>query len=186
MATVAVPPRAAARAVGRCVVTSLLMIGRRQVSQPGAQVGRPVHFADGTTARVFRETTVSRTPAEPCVLLVSFRLRGVASARAHALFRAESVLNTPLFVGFPGFVSKLWLAADDHDAYRGLYEWDGASAAEHYARCLWRVLELVSVAGSIDYRVIPGRRRDEVLEDPALLERYAPDEAGAWWRLLPA
>lgn len=186
MATVAVPPRAALRAVGRCVVSSLLLIGRRQVSQPRGQVGRLVHFADGTSARVYRETAVARTPTEPCVLLVSFRLRGVATARAHALFRAESLLNTPLFVGFPGFVSKLWFGADDHGAYRGLYDWDGATEAEHYARCLWRVLELVSVRGSIDYRVIPGRRRDEVLEDPALLERYAPDEAGAWWRLLPA
>ncbi len=149
-------------------------------------MGRQVRFADGTTARVYRETSVPRTPAEPCVLLVSFRLRGVSTTWSHALFRAESVLNTPLFVGFPGFVSKLWFAADGHGAYRGLYEWDRATAAEHYARCLWRVLELVSVTGSIDYRVIPDRRRDEVLEDPALLERYAPEEAGAWWRLLPA
>src|SRR6185369_4972263 len=50
--------------------------------------------------------------------------------------------------GFPGLVSKLWLSHDEHDVYRGLYEWDGAERAEHYARCLWRVLALVSVRGS--------------------------------------
>jgi hypothetical protein len=186
MSTVAAPRRAAARAVGRCVLSSLVLIGRGAVSQPRDHVGRLVRFADGTSARVYRETAVARAPREPCVLLVSFRLRGVSTAPAHALFRAESLLNTPLFVGFPGFVSKLWLGADDHGTYRGLYEWDGATAAEHYARCLWRVLELVSVPGSIDYRVIPERHRDEVLVDPALLERYAPGEVGAWWRLLPA
>jgi hypothetical protein len=36
------------------------------------------------------------------------------------LFRAESLLNTPLFVGFPGFVSKLWLA---HDEQEHAVEW---------------------------------------------------------------
>jgi hypothetical protein len=30
------------------------------------------------------------------------------------VFRAESILNTPLFAGFPGFVSKLWLAHDEN------------------------------------------------------------------------
>jgi hypothetical protein len=36
-----------------------------------------------------------------------------------------------------------------------MYEWDGADRAEWYARSLWQVLELVSEAGSIDYRVFP-------------------------------
>lgn len=186
MSTIPVPRRVAAREVGRCVVSSLVMLGRREVCQPRVHVGRRIHFADGTSARVYRETAAFRTPHDPCVLIVSFRLRGVSSPGAHALFRAESVLNTPLFIGFPGFVSKLWLADDDHGTYRGLYEWDGARAAEHYSRCLWRVLELVSVEGSIDYRVIPGRRRDEMLDDPTLLQGYAPTEVDAWWRVLAA
>ena len=86
----------------------------------------------------------------------------------HALFRWESLLNTPLFVGLPGFVSKLWVAHDQHGAYRGLYEWDGPGNAEHYARCLWRVLALVCVRGSIHYMVLAGLRRDELLAEPQL------------------
>ena len=85
----------------------------------------------------------------------------------HTLFRWESLLNTPLFVGFPGFVSKLWLAHDEHDVYRGIYEWDGPARAEYYARCLWRILALGCVPGSIHYMVLPGLRRDEVLTGPA-------------------
>ena len=88
----------------------------------------------------------------------------------HAAFRRESLLNTPLFAGFPGFVSKLWLADDDLGRYRGLYEWDDPLLAENYARTLWRVLALVSVPGSIHYVVLPGLRRDEVLERPRLLD----------------
>jgi hypothetical protein len=121
------------------------------------------------------------------VLVVSFRLR-LLQGRGHALFRAESLLNTPLFVGFPGFVSKLWLAHDERGLYRGLYEWDDPTRAEHYARSLWRVLELVSQPGSIDYRVLPGLRRDDVLADPSVLERWASADRGSvpWWRLVAA
>jgi hypothetical protein len=95
-----------------------------------------LRFADGTASRVYRETVVDRPPpSDPAVLVVGFRLRFVRG-RGHDLFRYESLLNTPLFVGFPGFISKLWLANDEHGLYRGLYQWDGAGQAEHYARAL--------------------------------------------------
>jgi hypothetical protein len=50
------------------------------------------------------------------------------------------------------------------------------------------VLELVSQPGSIGYRVLPGLRRDDVLDDPGLLDDWAAaDAAGSsWWRLVPA
>jgi hypothetical protein len=61
-----------------------------------------LQFADGTTARVFRETVVDRPPPEdPCVLVVAFGLR-LLRGRWHKLFLWECILNTPLFVGFPG------------------------------------------------------------------------------------
>jgi hypothetical protein len=143
-----------------------------------------LRFGDGSTATVYRETVLrAAVPRDPCVLVVEFRLRGVRG-RGHALFRWESLLNTPLFAGFPGFVSKLWLAHDEHGAYRGLYEWDGAERAEAYARALWRVLALVSVRGSIHYRVLPGLRRDEVNERPDILGGNAVPDATLWWRLV--
>lgn len=172
-------------AVARCFARSVRMLLSGEIHQHRANVGRLIRFADGTTGRVYRETIVDRAPADPCLLVVSFRLRGVRG-RAHTLFRMESLLNTPLFVGFPGFVSKLWLAHDSHGIYRGLYEWDGADRAEQYARSLWRVLELVSEGGSIDYRVLPGLRRDEVLSDSGVLDRYASKGEGTWWRVVAA
>lgn len=150
-------------AVARCVVTSAAMLARREVHLRRDALGRVVRFADGSRAPVYRETVVGRDPVEPCFLAVAFRLRGVRGERGHALFRAESLLNTPLFVGFPGFVSKLWLAADGLGRYRGLYEWDGPAQAEHYARSLWRVLALVSERGTIGYRVVPGAGRDAAM-----------------------
>lgn len=171
--------------VARCMIASARMLWRREVRLPRGNVGKMIRFADGSEARVYRETSSGRSPRAPCFLAVSFRLVGVRG-RGHAAFRWESLLNTPLFVGFPGFVSKLWLAHDGDGTYRGLYEWDGADAAERYARSLWRVLALVSVRGSIDYRIVPGARRDEVVADPDVLAGQASPEDRAWWRPVSA
>jgi hypothetical protein len=162
----------------------MVMLARGGLRWPRDNVGLLLQFADGTSARVYRETVARKAARDPCFLAVSFRLR-LVRGRGHAWFRAESILNTPLFVGFPGFVSKLWLAHDAHGIYRGLYEWDGAEPAEHYARSLWRVLELGCERGSIDFRVFPGLRRDEALADPGLLDRQGDNEERVWWRIEP-
>lgn len=178
-------PRAEAwRAVARCTGRGLLLLVKGKVHLPKDNVGLILQFADGSATRVYRETTVDgRMPAEPCILVVAFKLR-VEQERMHRLFEAESVLNTPLFVGFPGFVSKLWCAHDNRGVYRGLYEWDGAAKARAYAAALWRVLELVSVPGSISYKVLSGLQRNEVLANPARMQEGQPESSQAWWRLL--
>jgi hypothetical protein len=174
-------------AVARSVLRCAVLLPRRRLRLPRASVGLHLHFADGTTGTVYRETRVDGpAPVAPCLLVVEFRLRGVRSERGHALFRAESLLNTPLFAGFPGLVSKLWVAADEHGVYRGVYEWDGPDRAESYARSLWRVLALVSVPGSIHFRVVPGLRRLQVLADPALLVAGSPPGGADGWRLVGA
>jgi hypothetical protein len=168
------------------VVTTIGLLARHRVHIPREHIGLRLEFADGTAARVFRETVIDRgRTQEPCVLMVEFRLRFVRGW-GHALFRRESLLNTLLFAGFPGLVSKLWLAHDQHGVYRGVYEWDGARRAEHYARCLWRILELGCVPGSIHYMVVPGLHRDDVLRYPDLLNPAAVSEGSTWWQLVSA
>jgi hypothetical protein len=172
------PGPAAVRALTRCVARTARLLWQGRLHLPAQRVGMVLRFGDGTSARVFRETVAVRGKAQnPCVLVVEFRLRAVRGW-GHAAFRRESLLNTPLFAGFPGFVSKLWLAHDGRGRYRGLYEWDDPLLAEGYARALWRVLALVSVPGSIHYAVLPGLHRDDVLERPDLM-----GEGAAWWRL---
>jgi hypothetical protein len=177
------PRRAAARALGRSVATTVRLLLTRKTHLPRNCVGTALRFADGSTARVFRETIVDDVSTDdPCLLVVKFKLR-LLRGRWHKLFIAECIANTPLFVGFPGLMSKLWLDHDESDRYRGLYEWTDPLRAERYARSLWRVLELVCERGSIGYVVVPGLRRREVLEDPELLVPF-DDSGGAWWRVV--
>ena len=173
------PYPVALRALAGCFTNTARLLWQRRMHLPRGRVGMRLRFADGTSSRVYRDTVVDRGPTlDPCVLIVEFRLRAVRG-RAHAAFRLESMLNTPLFVGFPGFVSKLWLADDEHGRYRGVYEWDGPRLAENYARALWRVLALVSARGSIHYVVLRRLSRDVLLDGPEVLASAA--DGTAWW-----
>src|SRR4051812_23199032 len=118
------PYDVAAQGIARCVAGTLDLLLRGRLHFPREHVGMRLCFANGTSASVFRETVVDREPTvDPCMLVVEFKLR-IVRGWGHALFRRESLLNTPLFVGFPGFVSKLWMAHDQQGVYRGVYEWD--------------------------------------------------------------
>ena len=182
-----VAPRTAVRRLARCVVMTFWLLARRRIHLPIPCVGLRLHFADGTGSKVYRETVVDRpATTDPGVLVVGFRLRVVHGQLAHALFRFESLFNTPLFVGFPGFVSKLWVAHDSSDIYRGVYEWDSATLAEDYVRTLWRVLALVCVPGSIHYEIVPGLTREKLLSDPATLDGRAPAQMRDALRLTAA
>ena len=170
-------------ALSQCVFRTGVLLSRRAISQPKDHVGQVLRFGNGSGGRIYRETSVNDTAVDlPVVLVVSFRLRWIRG-RGHSLFRAESLLNTPLFVGFPGFVSKLWLAHDENGVYRGFYQWNDPQLADAYVRALWWVLALVSARGSIHYVVLPGLRRDDVLADSTVLESAAPGRRQEWWRL---
>ncbi|MEU4689902.1 hypothetical protein [Actinoplanes sp. NPDC023714] len=176
------PVGVAARAVARCVITSARLLASGRITLPVSHRGMRLRFGDGTESWVYRETALRPVASrDPCVLVVGFRLR-LVRGRGHRWFRAESLLNTPLFAGFPGLVSKLWMAHDENGCYRGVYEWDGPGRAEDYARALWRVLQLVSVPGSIGYRVVPGLRLRDLLADPGLLGGRSSPNPADWWR----
>jgi hypothetical protein len=173
------------RAFSRSVVATGRLVARGRLRSPRAHLGSRLHFADGTTSFVFRETAVGDgDPADPAVLVVQFRLWALGrSPLLHAFFRRECILHTPLFAGFPGFRSKLWASDTATGVYRGLYEWDGADQAAGYAATLARLLRPFSTRGSVRYHVIPGLRRDDVLRDPGLLATEPAGGQGAWWRL---
>ena len=154
-----------AAVVGSAVVTARLL-ARRGLVMPRDRVGTRLAVADGTTSVVFRETAATHPrPPGGAVLVVRFRLRWIGDARwAHAVFRRACLVNTPLFAGFPGFRTKLWLIDPATGVYRGLYEWDDVRGAVRYAERLRHVLALVTCPGSVSYEVVAGSTREPYLD----------------------
>lgn len=117
---------------------------------------------------------------EPALLVVRFRLRLLGRRHLpNRLSQAESIANTPLFAGFPGFRSELWLCDETTRVYRGIYEWDGADRALSYAETLSTLLRLVSVPRRAQYRVVAGVRRDHSCGTLARSRRHVPPARGS-------
>lgn len=170
-------------AIVRSLIRFVVLLASSRIHQPSRHVGGELTFANDGSARVFRETVVDqRRSGIPAVLVVEFRLR-VVHGLVHKLFQWESLVNTPLFAGFPGFISKLWLTDDQNEVYRGIYEWDRAEHAEVYAHVLCRLLALVAAPGSVDYRVLPHETRAQFLAECECLMGEAPSGSSAWWRV---
>ena len=166
----------------RCARAWFGMARGGRLSRPRQNLGAVLRFADGTTSRVFRETRTVGVPTEdPVVLVIGFRLAPLDDVGLmHGAFLRECLIHTPLFAGYPGFRSKLWLEDPHTRIYRGVYEWDGPSAAEHYARRMVGLLRPFSSHGTARFHIVPGLDRDSYLADPA---QAAGDDGDAWWRL---
>ena len=150
------------------------------LSSPREWVGVRLRFHDGTSPFVFRETARRETSTDdPAVIVIQFRLAFLGSNPAlHAAFRRECILHAPLFAGFPGFRSKLW--ADDIGTgfYAGIYEWQGADLAFHYAERMVGLLKPFSNPGTARYHVIERRHRDDFLSSVP-----EDDDSSSWWQL---
>ncbi len=167
---------------GACAREWMRMSSQHRLARPSDHLGMTLSFRDGTTSRVFRETVaVGAATADPTVLVIAFRLAFLDDVEAlHTGFRHECLIHTPLFAGFPGFRTKLWLEDDDTRIYRGVYQWDGAADAAAYAGRMVGLLTPFSSRQTARYRVVPGLTRADYLRDPDLTSGA---ESDAWWRL---
>ena len=161
------------------------LVASGQVTSPRTYVGARLCFEDGTSSLVFRETALrGAQTADPALLVIQFRLAPLGSNRfLHAAFRRECALHTPLFAGFPGFRSKLWIDDVDTGVYRGIYEWQDAQLARAYAERMVALLAPFSNAGTARYQVVEGLRRDEFLRAPRAAAGTSTDR---WWQLAHA
>jgi hypothetical protein len=158
------------------------MATRHRLDRPVEHVGATLSFRDGTTSRVFRETCVAgATTSHPVLLVIRFRLAFLDDLELlHAGFRRECLIHTPLFAGFRGFRSKLWMEDVDTRIYRGVYQWDGERDAATYAARMVGLLAPFSNRGTAGSRLVPGLTRLDFLLDPDVTTGGASD---GWWRL---
>jgi hypothetical protein len=167
---------------GACAREWVRMSFQHRLARPADHLGMALSFRDGTTSRVLRETVVvDAASSDPVLLVIAFRLAFLDDVELlHAGFRHECLIHTPLFAGYPGFRTKLWLGDDGTRLYRGVYQWEGATEAAAYAKRMVGLLAPFSNRGTARYQVVPGLTREEYLRDP---DATTGQESDAWWRL---
>lgn len=167
---------------GACAREWVHMCAQHRLRRPRNHLGTTLSFRDGTASRVFRETVAVGAPTDdPVLLVIAFRLVVLGRVPAlHAVFRHECLIHTPLFAGFPGFRTKLWLEDAGTRVYRGVYQWEGVEDAVAYATRMVRLLVPFSAAQSARFHIVPGLARSAYLRDP---DATSGRESDGWWRL---
>jgi hypothetical protein len=163
---------------------------RRLGAVAGCRSGTPAAYACRAVVSLRRRVNLARLPRDrdrPVSVRTS-RSRGwlptsalyADAATTCSGARVCSILHSSS--GFPALSPNCGWPTTNMVSIEGCTSGMGLSKRST-TRALWRVLALVSVPGSIHYRVLPGLLRDDLISNPQL----APaDETGTWWRLSAA
>ncbi len=150
------PPerRTMLRGISRSVLKTLeyALTGRLHFKRQ--RLGQVVTADDGQSYTIFREIVVDPRPDQPekpeAVFILHFRVTNL-SPRQNRLF---SLLPIPLYVGFPGFRSKVYTIHGS--CCQSIYEFDTVQDAEAYARsAALQFITRRSVPGSVSHTIVP-------------------------------
>lgn len=122
-----------------------------------SNIGKSYRIDEGGTYTIYRQTDSNDGwVGKPVVLVVGFRLKWLGNNnRAHRLFKPVSILTTPIWSGFRGFRTKLWMVDEKTKNYLGIYKWVDPADAEHYARYIQKVLQFFSEPGTVWHKIYP-------------------------------
>jgi hypothetical protein len=128
-----------------------------RIRTPKERIGQVFTNSDGREFIVFKETILdpaASEQAEPeAMFRVQFRVPKIRRWRDRLVISVKS----PIFVGAPGFRSKLWMVDERTNTYQGVYEWDTVADAEAYAHSAsMAFMTEVAVPGGISYEIMRG------------------------------
>ncbi|MFZ5642912.1 MAG: YdhR family protein [Bacillota bacterium] len=121
---------------------------------PKGRVGHALTMEDGRKFVIFREVVVDPGNNQPENPEAVFRVRFHVANMSPEKNKLFSLIPIPLFVGLPGFRSKLWMIDEKTGDFQGIYEWDSGQDAQNYANSIaMRFMTGRSVPGSVSYKI---------------------------------
>lgn len=130
----------------------------RRLRSPKDRIGQVFTNADGHEFEVFKETVLDPAGEErspEAMFRVQFQVPGIRKWRDRLII----ALKAPIFVGAPGFRSKLWMVDEPNNTYQGVYEWETLADAEAYTHSAsMAFMTQVAVPGGISYEIVRGGR----------------------------
>ena len=142
------------RDVSRSVRTALGYVLAGRLHFKRQRLGQIVTADDGQSYTIFREIVVDPRPGQlekpGAVFILRFQVTNL-SPRQNQFF---SLIPIPLYVGFPGFRSKVYTI--NGSSCQSIYEFDSVQDAEAYSRsAALQFITRRSVPGSISHRIVP-------------------------------
>ena len=111
---------------------------------------------DGQHFVIFRQVVVKPRGSQKVEPGAAFCVQSHVARMSPTQNKLFSLLPIPLFIGLPGFRSKLWLLNEANGNFMGMYEWDTLQDAENYAHSFaLKFMTKRSVPGTVSYRITP-------------------------------
>jgi len=120
---------------------------------PTRRIGGVITDEDGRQFTIFREVLVDPAENQPkhpgAVLVIHFKVTNISPE----LNKVYSLLPLPLYIGDPGFRSKLFTI--NGEDCQSIYEWDTVQDARNYvySKALKTIL-MRAVPGSVSYKIM--------------------------------
>jgi hypothetical protein len=120
---------------------------------PTQRIGEVVTDEAGNHFTIFRQVIVDPTKEQPdgpgAILVLHFKVTNMSTT----LNEFYSLVPLPLYIGNPGFRSKLFTI--NGDDCQSIYEWDTVQDAEQYAKSVaLKTILMRSVPGSVSEKII--------------------------------
>jgi len=124
---------------------------------PTRRIGEVVADEDGRQFTIFREVVVDPAKDQPehpgAVLVLHFKVTNI-SPRLNKFY---SLLPLPLYIGDPGFRSKVFTI--NGEDCQSIYEWDTVQDAENYVNSMaLKTILMRAVPGSVSYKIVPPQK----------------------------
>ncbi len=141
----------------------LMITGR--TAYPQARVDQTITLGDGRQYRVFREVIMRDNPPRDTGGMFRVWFKTKMSLNNTITF---SLFTRIMFVGMPGFRSKIWLVNEKTEEFGGIYQFDTVDDARQYQHSFAMRLSKL--------RAIPGCFCNEVYEKTGEESLYRPVE----------
>jgi hypothetical protein len=120
---------------------------------PNQRIGEVVTDEEGEQFTIFREVLVDPTKDQPehpgAILVLHFKVTNISPE----LNKFYSLLPLPLYIGDPGFRSKLFTI--NGEDCQSIYEWDTVQDARNYVNSMaLKTILKRTVPGSVSYKIV--------------------------------
>lgn len=135
------------------VINTIGFAATGRLHLPTQRIGEIVTDEEGRQFTIFREVVVDPSKDQPehpgAMLILHFRVTNMSPEQN----RLYSLLPLPLYIGDPGFRSKLFTI--NGEECQSIYEWDTAQEAENYVNSVaLKTILMRSVPGSVSHKIM--------------------------------
>lgn len=138
----------------RSIARTIGFAASGRLHYPKDRIGEVITDERGKPYTVFRQVVVDPTPGQAAIPGAVLTIEFKVTSMSPAMNEFYSGLPLPLYMGDPGFRSKIFTI--DRADCRSIYEWDSEKDAKNYVDSIaLKTILARAVPGSVSWKIVP-------------------------------